>query len=1015
MGTVMNITFLSLDLPEANNCSEVDHVVILSMVRGAIGNNTYIEIAKICGNAIPDSILTYSSNALIRFVSKSANSLYSGFRLQFQSKVDVCGSRIEASSGVIQSPGYPESQDVTRYCEWLITVPKGRRVKVEILDFDIKPAQILVLSSMTLVPSSGNRLSFYNDFYFVSHIQTITGAQTTPPAIYSSDNKMAIAAFIQRSNVGHRGFKVRFTSNEATICEGNLNGNSGNIQAPSNASQYYCEFVRDNHQPFFESNRTLGTLAIKIIEEPRNTTCIPNLPTGISVTFLNNEKRTFFTKCPSTFDNIASPYLDTKLAFRSRPSIKYRFTYKTHRCGGILTNTMTNKISSPIFEQNYGEVDCAWQFTSNTDRNIQMIINARSMNCETEYLNYYRGKASNRPRMGRICASQPIINQTITITGQSVFIEYHSNNYNPSSHFDIELITSDGFCGGTLLAPNYIFSSPMNGTKYPANTECEWIIRAQNGYHVGLQFIRHFMIESSSNCTKDYISVSVKNGDQFNETGRYCGRDFPPILNSTSREMKVKFHSDDAIDGDGFVASWAENCGGIFRATNQRQVITSPRYPDHYPKNIFCNYSIIADEGQSVTVKFLDFDLEATNNLCVFDNVTIYRGTPYVINSPVEEVGSYCKKNSLTTFRFTQRIDVVFRTDTFIERTGFKFEYGTDGCGGNITESTKISSLHDDSGEGYLPLATCIWFITAPSDKKIIVRFEYFDLETNPGCYLDYVEVYDGHSIVDNKRKARICGNLTEHAPSISIDSNKGLVKFATDATINAIGFSALILFTKNCNEHINLTSSQPNHVLDRLSGQYEPLLNCEVFITAPKGYVIQAKFSQFHLAPCETVNNSCTCDYLNIRDGGGPFAESIGSFCGHTNPPDILTTSGDLYMRFVTDSVGFSTGFRVELQIVRSPCGLTAYHLNNSLTSVTITSPMNGNHYQPNMNCIWQISADNDKLIEIKFEQFDVQSSPDNKCSLDFLEISDEEVIFILNLHVEFKFDSKIQFMIMF
>lgn len=393
-----------------------------------------------------------------------------------------------------------------------------------------------------------------------------------------------------------------------------------------------------------------------------------------------------------------------------------------------------------------------------------------------------------------------------------------------------------------------------------------------------------------------------------------------------------------------------------------------------------------------MTVKFLDFDLEATNNLCIFDNVTIYKGSSYSFNTPLETVGVFCKRNSVSSFRYPSRIDVVFRTDSFIERSGFKFEYSTDRCGGNIAESTKIESPQE--GEAYLHLASCVWLITAPSDKKIIVRFELFDVEYNTGCYLDYVDVFDGHNTIESKRKARLCGNLTEHAPSVSVDSNKALVKFATDASINGKGFSALILFTKNCNEHINLTSAQPNHVVDQLSGQYEPLLNCEMFITAPRGYVIQAKFSQFHLTACETVNNSCTCDYLNIRDGAGPFAESIGSFCGDTNPPDILTTGGDLYMRFVTDSIGFGTGFRVELQMVASPCGLNAYHFNSSFSSVTIEPPMNGNHYQPNMNCIWKISADSDKLIEIKFEKFDLEVDPEHMCSYDFLEISDDEVI---------------------
>lgn len=78
---------------------------------------------------------------------------------------------------------------------------------------------------------------------------------------------------------------------------------------------------------------------------------------------------------------------------------------------------------------------------------------------------------------------------------------------------------------------------------------------------------------------------------------------------------------------------------------------------------------------------------------------------------------------------------------------------------------------------------------------------------------------------------------------------------------------------------------------LDKLTSEYEPLLHCEYFITASEGYIIQAKFNQFHLMPCEEPNNathidstasdtSCSCDYLNIRDGAGPLAETLGKYC---------------------------------------------------------------------------------------------------------------------------------------
>lgn len=100
--------------------------------------------------------------------------------------------------------------------------------------------------------------------------------------------------------------------------------------------------------------------------------------------------------------------------------------------------------------------------------------------------------------------------------------------------------------------------------------------------------------------------------------------------------------------------------------------------------------------------------------------------------------------------------------------------------------------------------------------------------------------------------------------------------------------------------------------------------------------------------------------------------------------------------MNFATDSVGFSTGFRIELSLVASPCGQSIIHLNEtSANTVSIRPPMNGDKYMPNMNCLWEIKSDGDKLIDIKFTQFDLEGDDSNKCLNDYLEIGDEEVNF--------------------
>lgn len=44
----------------------------------------------------------------------------------------------DTPEGEIKSLGYPSSPISRRFCIWHITVPKGRRVRLEFLDFDLE-------------------------------------------------------------------------------------------------------------------------------------------------------------------------------------------------------------------------------------------------------------------------------------------------------------------------------------------------------------------------------------------------------------------------------------------------------------------------------------------------------------------------------------------------------------------------------------------------------------------------------------------------------------------------------------------------------------------------------------------------------------------------------------------------------------------------------------------------------------------------------------------------------------
>lgn len=167
--------------------------------------------------------------------------------------------------------------------------------------------------------------------------------------------------------------------------------------------------------------------------------------------------------------------------------------------------------------------------------------------CEKEYLQLYNGPTQSSPHLARICGNQ-LPAESLTTQANYLFIEYVSENYSNSSEFVINVVPSAAACGGIIHRPVTKITSPGNGTYYN-NMECIWEIRADLGYGINLRFTGRFYIEESVNCTKDYVEIFAVEEDTFVSKGRYCGRNLPPPLNTTSNRMRIKLQTDDAITG----------------------------------------------------------------------------------------------------------------------------------------------------------------------------------------------------------------------------------------------------------------------------------------------------------------------------------------------------------------------------------------------------------------------------------------------------------------------------------
>ncbi|KAK2582770.1 hypothetical protein KPH14_005035 [Odynerus spinipes] len=971
----LKIQFRDLHLPIRRNCETADYVQISAQVPD---NETAIEdLGTFCGTQKPDIIETTTNEAFVTFRSDDRDYIaFRGFSLNFTSSREVCGGLLTAMSGIIKSPGYPNPRTRSRYCDWRIKLPLGYQVVVDILDLGI----------VSTSSRPGYSLSFYNDFQFKTRIRSVTKAMEVP-SIRSSGNTMMIGYW---ASIGHRGFKLRYSAVAPAPCGGILTDVQGVLRAPPapyNTTSYMCEWLIKAPDIFVNSANDTGlTLTVKVTGTIGQCYGLKQIAIkGVGMICGN----------VTTPKYLRSPFVENELKILngtdSTPrEMRFDLMYQWQPCGGILpgpSHTISNpkNLSYPI--------NCAWH-VKYADIGEMISLSFSKLNlgsCENAYI-IIRNGGPTAPKFGTFCGN--IRPENITSTTNQLWIEYYAAA--APNEFEINLQLVNHGCGGALRSFSKEIASPGFPKQYPNKAECTWEIMAEDGYHVGLSFVSRFNLESSPNCEKDYVQIfdwkskhSTGSGN-WTELGKVCGREPPKPFNSTTNRMKVIFRSNENVQGDGFRAIWKENCGGIFYVTEERKIIRSPGYPNLYRPNLYCNYTLLSTD-KDIAVQFLDFEIERSRADCRFDNVTIVK----VDQHGYQEEQSWCGSDMPPLQRSESRMEIILQTDKFINRHGFQFEYFISNCGGIITEPAEISPLmHRNEYFGHL---NCTWIVRAPKDKNVILRFEEFVVETSGSCIFDYVSVFEGEYLDDDKMLGKICGNLTEHLPVFKSDSNLMAINFISDYSRHEGGFVGKILFgtspAAGCGGTINLTSSSSVVFKTQRGASYASFEDCHWTVLATPGKIIQLSFTSMDIKTCAnemnvTKSDPCGCDYLHVHDGAGQFAEVLGKYCGNVAPPPIVSSSNKLWIRFFSDGTVEGRGAIGTLQVIDSPCGLTYREVNE--TKRYITSPGYPGQYEAGIRCRWFLKQHGryNGRMQVRLLDFNITNS--KNCEEEYLSITD-------------------------
>ncbi|XP_072315304.1 procollagen C-endopeptidase enhancer b [Eucyclogobius newberryi] len=230
-------------------------------------------------------------------------------------------------------------------------------------------------------------------------------------------------------------------------------------------------------------------------------------------------------------------------------------------------------------------------------------------------------------------------------------------------------------------------------------------------------------------------------------------------------------------------------------------------------------------------------------------------------------------------------------------------------CGGHLVTDSGIVASEGFPSQ-YKANSKCTWYITVPEGHVVMLSFRLFDMEADPTCRYDYLDVYNGHTRLVQKL-GRFCGTFRPGA--LISTSNTMMLEMVSDDATSGRGFLAFFSAGKPHVEENQfcggrLTKEQgsvktPNWP----NSNYPAGISCSWHISVEPNNVIEVKFEKLDLEP----DTYCRYDYVALFDGGETDdSRRIGKFCGDSVPGTIVTNGNELLVQFVSDLSVTSDGF---------------------------------------------------------------------------------------------------------
>ncbi|MEE6466792.1 hypothetical protein FKM82_007053 [Ascaphus truei] len=940
--STVELNILAVDLEKHRSCN-YDKLVIRDG-----DNNNSTELVTICGREIPGPIRSSGDNMFIRFTSDGSAS-GGGFNASYHKG---CGGYLHADRGVITSHNFPQHYTPNLNCTWHVVVTSGFTIATH-LDPTFR------IPNNDAACSSGDYIELKNGIDESSPpLGSIGGngrfcGSNPPSTMHTTDNELFVH-FISDNSNEDKGFKLQYEA-QSLACGGNIYVSNSNLTGSVTSPKY-----PDNY--------------------PQNADCVWTItvPNGeaVQLEFQDQFDIEHSTNCSSSYLELrdgadSNKRLIAKLCGNTLP-----VTYKSLGTVMYLRFRSDNSTPRKGFKAVYSIGMFARSISSYTTiypvTQAHCLWRREGVVCNVHLEKVYNGFQQQSPIVGKLCGNVAPDTE-VRSSGNTMKVRFVTDGAVSSGGF-IATYTSleDADCGGSLLESiGGNFTSPgYDGVNnYTKNVNCEWVIQNPNtdnsSTYISFQNLR---LENHQNCQNDFLEFRFDNADGDLIT-RLCGRKMPSVpLAIFASQIWVHFVSNSEVEDIGFHANYSfTGCGGI--QTGETGVLASPNFPQPYSSMSHCAWLLEAPEGHTITLSFAYFDVEY-HSVCRWDSVTIMNGASR--GSPL--IGQYCGTTSPGTIQSgSNKLLVIFNSDHSLQGGGFYANWTSDslGCGGYI---------HADYGnikspgwpQNFPPNSRCSWTIQTHESSHLQLVFDNnFQIPDNNGhCQRSYVKIWSG---ADEREEAMLATGCGDSAPAPVVSPNSMVtITFQSQDTPGS-GFSAS--FISRCGS--NFTKSSGRIVSPNYPNKYNNNLNCTYTIHTEADLYIILTFQTFELES----SSSCSKDGIKIFSDATASRVSLASLCGDSVPAPV-SIKGSMSINFYTNSDTTMHGFMASYRVI--PCGGT---FNTS--SGIIRSPTHGyTSYHNNMNCTYHITVQGNKIVELKFNQFDLEVS--SSCLFDYVTVYD-------------------------